>query len=293
MRKSLLPVAAIVSASALAGCWVPVERGRQMEARILRLEGKADEQQRTLDEQREVVRDRVARVDQKIKEVQAKIDELNQAARRSGADLGVSLSRLADDFAKLRGELEVAQHRLGEIEKSVAATGERVEARFAAIRGTGALDEYEARQRIAALPKQDDRAAFLALAQKEEKEGDKGVARELYEQYARRWPADAKAPEARLRAGRILFAQKRWREALLAYGKLAEELPKSEQAPEAMLGAAEAMIQLELKDDAKAVLQQLVEKYPKDDAAARAKKRLAELAPPPEPKKAAPAPRKK
>lgn len=285
-------MAAIVSASALAGCWVPVERGRQMEARILRLEGKADEQQRTLDEQREVIRDRVARVDQKIKEVQAKIDELNQAARRSGADLGVSLSRLADEFAKLRGELEVAQHRLGEIEKSVTATEQRVEARFAAIRGTGALDEYEARQRIAALPKQDDRAAFLALAQKEEKEGDKGVARELYEQYARRWPADAKAPEARLRAGRILFAQKRWREALLAYGKLAEELPKSEQAPEAMLGAAEAMIQLEMKDDAKAVLQQLVERYPKDDAAGRAKKKLAELAPPPEPKKPPPAKKK-
>lgn len=286
-------MAAILSASALSGCWVPVERGRQMEARILRLEGRAEEQQRTLDEQREVIRDRVAKVDQKIREVQAKIDELNQAARRSGADLGVALSRLADDLAKTRGEVEVAQHRLGEIEKAVAATDQRVEARFAAIRGTGALDEYEARQRIAALPKQEDRAAFLALAQKEEREGDKGVAREIYEQYARRWPADAKAPEARLRAGRILSGQKRWREALLAYGKLAEELPKSEQAPEAMLGAAEAMIELEMKEDAKAVLQQLVERYPKDAAAGRARKKLAELAPPPAPEPRKPPPARK
>lgn len=285
MRRSLRPVAVLVSASALAGCWVPVERGRQMEARILRLEGRAAEQQGTLDEQREVIRDRIAKVDEKIREVQAKIDELNRAARRSGADLGVQLTRLADDFAKLRGELEVAQHRLGELEKSVADTEARVEARFAAIRGTGALDEYEARQKVAALPKQDDRAAFLALAQREEKGGDKGVARELYEQYARRWPTDARAADARLRAGRILFDQKRWREALLSYGKLAEELPKSDEAPEAMLGAAESMLALDMKDDAKAVLEQLVQKYPKTPAATRAKKRHDELWPPPPPPK--------
>jgi len=283
-------VAVLVSASALAGCWVPVERGRQMEARILRLEGQSVEQQRTLDEQREVVRERVARADQKIQEVQAKIDELNLAARRSGADLGVALSRLQDEFGRVKGELEVAAHRLSEIEKSVSAVDAKTEGRFAALRGAGALDDHEARQRIAALPKQDDKAAFFALAQKEEKDGDRGVAREIYEQYARRWPADARAADARFRAGEILFGQKRWREALLAYGKVAEDFPKSEHAPAAMLGAADAMIRLEMKDDAKAVLEQLVQRYPKDKVAARAKERIAELSPPPPPEKKAPPP---
>lgn len=291
MKTHLQMAVVLASASALAGCWVPVERGRQMEVRIERLEGQSAEQQRTLDEQREVVRERVAKVDQKIKEVQAKIDELNLAARRSGADLGVALSRLQDEFTRVKGELEVAQHRLSELEKAVASAESKAEGRFAALRGAGALDEFEARERIASLPKSDDKAAFFALAQKEEKEGDKGVAREIYQQYARRWPSDARAAEAHFRAGGIFFGQKRWREALLAYGKVAEEFPKSDHAPEAMLGAAEAMVRLDLKDDAKAVLEQLVQRYPKDKAAARAKERMAELFPPAERKR--PAPKKK
>ncbi len=290
--RGLSRACAVGLAGALAGCWVPIERGRQMESRIQRLEVQGVEQQRTIDEQKELVRERVAKVDQKIHEVQAKIDELNHAARRSGADLGVQLSRLADDFARVKGDLEVAQHKLADVEKSLGALDQKTEGRFAALKGAGALDEFEARQKASGLSRPDDKGAFFALAVKEEKDGDKGVARQLYEDYARRWPSDPKTAEARFRAGELNFAQKRWREALLAYGKVAEDFPRSELAPGAMFGAAEAMLKLDLKDDARAVLKQLVEKYPKDKAAARAKERLAELAPapPPAPEKKKPAP---
>jgi tol-pal system protein YbgF len=281
--------AALAAVAGLAGCWVPIERGRQMEARIQRLELQTVEQQRTLDQQREVVRDRVARMDQKIQEVQTKIDELNQAARRSGADLSVQLSRLADEFTRVKGELEVSQHKLETLEKGLGALETRTDGRFAALRGTAALDEFEARQRLATLPRGEDRQAVLALAQKEESQGDRGVARELYEEFARKWPKDPKAAEARFRAGEIHFAQNRWREALLAYGKVAEDFPRSELAPDAMLGAAEAMLRLEMKDEARAVLEQLVQRHPKEKAAGRARERIAELWPAP----AAPPPAKR
>lgn len=273
----LLPKAtALAAAASVAGCWVPLERGRQLEARIQRLEVQGEEQ-------RTVFRERIAKADQKIQEVQTKIDELNQAARRSGADLGVQLTKLADELTRMKGDLEVATHDLDTLERSLGALETKTEGRFAALRGTGALEEYEAKQRLAALPKGDDRASLLSLAQKEEREGDKGVARQLYEEYARRWPTDPKAAEARFRAGELLFGQRRWREALLAYGKVAEDFPRSELAPDAMLGAAESMLQLEMKDEAQAVLEQLVQQYPKHKAAARAKARLAEIAPPPPP----------
>jgi len=290
-------LASIVAVAALGGCWVPIEKGRQIEARVQRLEVQNVEQERTLVEQREVVQGRVAKMDQKIQEVQVKIDELNQAARRSGADLGVQLGRLSDEFARVKGDLEAAQHRLGELEKGLGALDTKTEGRFAALRGAGALDEYEAKQRLASLPKGEDKASLFALAQKEEKDGDKGVARELYQEYARRFPSDPRSAEAHFRAGEILFGQKRWRDSLLAYGKVAEGFPRSDRAPDAMLGAAESMLRLEMKDDAKAVLQQLVERYPKDDAAKRARERLAELSPPPPPpppaEKKKPAPKKK
>ena len=281
MRRSHLHLAALVAAAGLAGCWVPLERGRLMEARIQKLEVQSIEQQRTMDEQREVLRQRVARADQKIQEVQTKIDELNQAARRSGADLGVQLARLQDEFARVKGDLEVAQHKLDGVEKSLGALDAKTDGRFAALKGAGALDEFEARQKISALPKGDDKASLLALAQKAEKDGDKGVARELYEEYARKWPSDPKTAEVRFKAAELGFGQKRWREALLAYGKVAEDFPRSDLAPDAMLGAADSMVKLDMKDDAKAVLHQLVSKYPKSKGATRAKERLAELQPGP------------
>jgi tol-pal system protein YbgF len=256
-----------------------------MEARLQQLEEQNVEQRRRLDEQRELVRERVAKVDQKIVEVQTKIDELNRAARRSGADLGVSLQHLQDDFAKFKGDLEVEQHRLGQIEANVDSLRTETEGRFAALRGAGALDAFEAKQRLATLQRPDDKAGFFALAMKEDEAGNKGVARELYEEYGRKWPSDARASDAGYRAGQILFEQKRFREALLAYGKVAEDFPKSARAPDAMLGAADAMAKLDMKAEAKAVLEQLLDRYPRSDAAAGAKERLQALAPPPAKKK--------
>lgn len=271
--RTSIRAAAPALALLLTACWVPLERGRQMEARLDRLEADSAEQQR-------VVADRVAAVDRKIVEVQQKIDELNRAARRSGADLGVSLQRLQDEFTRVKGDLEVEQHRLGQLEKSVGALSDRTDKRFAALRGRGALDELEAKERIDTLERPDDKISFLALAQKEEATGDKSVAKTLYDEYVRRWPADAMAPEAAFRSGEICMEQKRWREALVAYGWVYQKAPRSERAPDAMLGIARAMLQLdELKKDAPAVLKELVAKFPRSDAAAQAKKLQAELAP--------------
>jgi TolA-binding protein len=250
-----------------------------MEARIQRLEVQNVEQQ----DQRDALKDRIAKADQKIAEVQAKIDELNAVSRKSGANLSVELSKMQDEFARVKGDLEASQHRLGDLEKNLKSLQGDTDARFAALKGAGALDDYTARQKLAALPRPDDKNAVFAAAQKEEQTGDRGVARQMYEEYARRWPNDARTAEARFRSGDIAFGQKRWREALLSYGKVAEDFPRAELAPDAMLGAAESMVKLDMKDDARSVLEQLVEKYPKSKAAARAKARLAELAPAPPP----------
>jgi len=277
------PLVAALLALPLAACFVPLEKGRQMEARLQHLEVQNVENERALEEQRQSYRDRMERVDLKLKEVQAKIDELNQAAKRSGADLGVTLSRLQDEFAKVKGELEVAQHRLGELDKAATALRSDTDARFTALKGQGAMDAYEARQKIAALKRPDDKASVFALAQQQEEKGDKGTAREIFEEYVRKWPSDPKAAEAGFRAGEILFAQGRFRDALLSYGRVAESFPRSDRAAPAMLGAGHSMLRLEMKDDAVSVLGQLVARYPKSDAAAKAKVMLKELAPPPPP----------
>ena len=94
------------------------------------------------------------------------------------------------------------------------------------------------------------------------------------------WPSAGRAfcADASFRAGEILYGQKRYREAILAYGKVAEDFPRSDRAPEALVQLSQAMLQLDMRDDARSMLGQVVEKYPKSAAAARARKLLAEMA---------------
>lgn len=270
---------------AVTGCWVPMEKGRQLEARVQRLEVETKEQAQELDVQ---IREKIAQVDRKLREVQVKLDELNTVSRAKGADLGVAVNKLGEDLTRVKGELEAQAHDLAQLKQQVAEANKETEARLASLKGTGALDEAMARQKIAELPRPDDRGSVFALAQHAEAGGEKGVAREIYLHYVKRWPRDEKAPEAAFRAGQLLAQQGKWREAVVVFGKVAEDYPRSDRAPEAMLQVAEGLVQLDRKDDARGLLEQLIAEHPRSEAAKKARVRLAELAPPKDAKKAPP-----
>ncbi len=270
-------LAALALPALLAGCWVPIERGRQMEARLQRLEVETREQARVMDEQ---VREKIGQVDRKLKEVQQKLDELNTVARAKGADLGVAVGKLQEELTRVKGDLEAQQHQLQQLDQAVQAVSKETDTRLASLKGTGALDEAMARQKLSELPRPDDRPAVLALAQKEDAAGNAGVARELFLHYVKRWPRDDHADDAGFRAGELLASQGRWREAVVVFGKVAEDHPKSDKAGPALLQVAEGMVQLERKEDARAFLEQVISEHPKTEAAAKAKARLAELFPP-------------
>jgi tol-pal system protein YbgF len=265
---------------ALSACWVPVEKGRQMDERLVRLEADQASMARQIEEQRAVIRERITRVDQKL-------DELNVAANRTGAGVVAGQDRLQEDVTRLRGQMEEDLHRLQQMEQQLGQLRGDTDARFAALKGAGALDEFEARRKAESLSRPADKAAFFALAQKQEQAGEKGVARQLYEEYAKKWPTDPRAADAWFRLGEISYGEKRYREAVLAYGKVAQDFPRSDKAPDALYRTGEAMIALDLKTDARAILEDVVARYPKTSAARKASSRLAEIKKQ-APKKAAP-----
>ena len=275
--KVLRARAAPVMALLLSACWVPVERGRQMEQRITRLEGESEISAKQLDEQKLAVRERIAQVDAKIAEVQKKLDELNSTAHRSGADLAVSQDKLTEEVTRLRGILEEQAHKLEALDKAIVQQQADSDARFAALKGAGALDELEARKRLEAIKRPADKGSFFALARQQETDGDKPVARALYQEFVKKWPTDPRAADAHFRLGELWFGDRRYRDAILEYGKVAQDFPRSDKAPDALLRTAESMLEIDLKDDAKAILADIPKRYPGTSAAARAKTRLAEL----------------
>jgi tol-pal system protein YbgF len=254
-----------------SACWVPLGRGKQMEARIERLEGESEAAAKQLDEQRKAVRERIAAVD-------AKIDELNTAAHRSGADVAVNLDRVQEEAVRLRGLLEEESHKLEVLEQALAQQKSDTEARFAALKGAGALEEYEAKKKAEQLKRPADKAEFLALAQAQEGKGERAVARELYEEYVKKWPSDPRAADAHFRLGELWYGERRYRQAILEYGKVAQDFPRSDKAPDALLRTGESMLALDLRDDARSLFEEVTKRYPRSTAAQRAKARLAELA---------------
>ncbi len=241
-----------------------------MEARIDRLEGDADLAAKQLDEQRAVVRERVAEVDKKI-------EQLNATAHRTGADMAVNQDRLQEEVVRLRGLLEEEGHRLQALEATLVQQKNETDARFAALKGAGALQEYEARQKASQIKRPSDKGEFLALAQAQEGQGERAVARELYDEFVKKWPSDPRAADAHFRLGELWFGDKRYRDAILQYGKVVESFPKSDKAPDALLRTGESMLALDLRDDARKLFEEVTKRYPSSTAAQRAKARLADL----------------
>jgi tol-pal system protein YbgF len=271
-NRIALPLLLLVSA-----CWVPVEKGRQMDERIARLETESAATSRQLEEQRNVVRDRIARVDEKIAEVQKKLDELNTTAHRSGADVVANQDRLQETLTQMNGRLEEEQHHLQTLEQRIVQLQGENDARFAALKGAGALDDYEGRKRAEALKRPTEKAEFFALAQQQEQAGERAVARQLYDEYVKKWPTDPRAADAWFRMGEISYGEKRYREAVLSYGKVAQDFPRSDKAPDALFRTGEAMMALGLREDAQAIYQDVVNRFPKTTAAKKAAGRIAEI----------------
>ena len=116
-----------------------------------------------------------------------------------------------------------------------------------------------------------DQAEVFKLARDQELKGERGVAREVYEQYLAKWPRDPSAAEVHFRLGELAFDDHRDAEAIGEYGTVAREFPASPRAPDALLRTAEAMNRASLGEDAERVLAELIKRYPNTPAAARAR----------------------
>ena len=246
----------------LAGCYSP-EKGKMLELRVDKLTQDNETLQAELKAQGAKLSESLPRVDQKVAEVTKALEGLDQAARRSDADIGVQLQKVVEDLATLRGQVDAYSHQLDQLQTQVNSL-------------TG-VPGAKAAPAAADIPRPADKKDFYALAYNKQRAGELAVARQLYVDFIRKYPRDELAGEAHFQLAESYFTEDKCPEALPEYGQLVKAFPNSKSMPTALLHSADCFQRLKNLDAAQAALDQVIKRYPGTESAKKAKARLAEL----------------
>ncbi|AKQ64821.1 TPR repeat containing exported protein [Myxococcus hansupus] len=264
---------ALISLLVLPGCFYPADRGRALEAKVDRLGADTAQIQTELKEAREQLAAALPLIDEKVAEVTKALKGLDTAARRKDADIGVQFQKTVEDLAQLRGQVETYLHKITELETALAAQDQKL----IAMQGEAALKEAEAKRKAEELKRPTDKKEFLALAKEKAKAGDVILARQLYNEFMKKWAKDPLVGDAHFGLGETYFTESKCREALFEYGKVLQDFPKAESAPESYLRSSDCFAQLKMKEESRLALEELIKSYPKSPEAKTAKDRIAEL----------------
>jgi tol-pal system protein YbgF len=221
----------------------------------------------------------IPQIDAKISEVSKALASLDQAARRTGADTSVQVQKTLEDVADLRGQLELAQHRVQVLEDGMKQLTDSTQQRLLSMESEKAQRDAEAQKRAEALKRPTDKKGYLALAEEKVKAKDLPLARTLYNEFLRKWPKDPLAARAHFELAETYYGEKKCREALFEYSKVIQDFPKFKDAPEAYLHSGRCFAQLDMDKEAKLALDELVRSYPRSAEAKQARRDLAKLAP--------------
>ena len=175
------------------------------------------------------------------------------------------------EIARLRGQIEVLANEVANAQKRQRDYYSDLDAR---------LKKLEPHQETI-----DGRTAEVMPSEKQQydsamelfKGADyKGAAAALQD-FVKRYPQSAYAPNAQYWLGNTFFAQGDYSKAISALEVVGATYADSPKAPDAMLNIASSYALLKDKKAAKKALQTLISKYPGSSAAATAKDRLASL----------------
>lgn len=269
MKNRLAAVALV----ALAACF-PLSRGKDLEARVDKLDATQQEQARAAADDRAALKKQADALQAKQQELEGRLDKLDKASRTSDADVGVQISAVRDDLAQLRGQVEEYQHRIDLVDQGLKDLSSSTDAKLASIKGPDALKQYQAQQEAAKIQRPADKTEFLKLADSKASGGDPMLAQELYQEWLKKWPKDPLAASAHYSLGKIYQQQSHHREAISEFGEVASNFKKSEKAPAALLASSESFAALGMGDLAKKALEAVVQEYPRSQEAKIAKEKL-------------------
>ena len=256
----------------------------------------------------EEARKRIAETNVRLTQVQKQLEDrvatLEQQLKSQGlVEMFGAVEQLKADIARMRGQIEVLTHELGEAQKRQRDLYVDLDSRMrrletanaqAAVVPAGPGTAGAPGQAAAATPPAaagtvpattapgpaapvvdaaaEQRAYDAALEQF--KRADYPGAIAAFGAFVKAHPKSALAPSAQYWIGNAHFARRDFRGAIAAQRQLVQQYPDSAKVPDAMLNIASAQGELNENAAARRTLEELIAKYPASEAAAKAKQRL-------------------
>lgn len=276
MRTRLTGHAPLLSALLLAapGCFYPSDRGRLLEQNVDRLRAENEALRKELAEARSLVDAQLPRLDEKVAQVNKATEELKKAARQSGADVALDLKKTQEEVVALNGRLEAVEFQSRAQDAALKAVQAEHQGQLDALKGEQARAESEAKRRAEELSRPADKKQFLQLAQDKLKAKELPAARQLLNEWLKKWPRDELAAEAHQALGVSYAEDGKCREALYEFSKVIQDHPKSPSAPDALLRSSTCFAEVGMADESRLALEELLASYPNSAAAKQAKVRL-------------------
>lgn len=221
------------------------------------------------DEARKAILELRAKVDAMARDLNARID--TKSDKTAALEQLNQQEQTMQEIARLRGQIEVLANELANAQKHQKDYYADLDAR---------LKKLEPRQETI-----DGRTAEVMPTEKQQydvamdqfKSGDYKTAAASLQDFVKKYPQSAYAPNAQYWLGNTYFAQGEYKKAIAALEVVTSTYNDSPKAPDAMLNIASSYALMKDNKAARKALQQLMSKYPDSSAAATAKARLASL----------------
>jgi tol-pal system protein YbgF len=202
-------------------------------------------------------------------------------------DMQNQIESLKQEVARLKGELEVANHNVEATQQRQKDLYGDTDTRIRKLEGvvtpaatTGSTEAPLATPTtpVATAPaKNTQEYQLLELANGLSKESKNKDAFNAYDKFLKDYPNSALAAEATYGLGYSQFALKNYKSAIATQQKVIDLYPESSRVPDAMLNMANSQIQLGLVPGAKKTLRDLIAKFPNSEVTPTAQKRLKAL----------------
>ncbi len=273
----------------LSACWVRKESGERMRADIVSLQAQLEVIKKAHHKEKAELKARLLEADKQIAELSLIIGKHRKASGRNAADFGVEIEQLKGQLMQMRGDVEVNQHRLGIIENRLSIIHNDLVSQKATV---VQREEDLAKQReeelrlkaeqeaksdpLAAINRPKKKEAFYKLAHGLLESGQTEAARRLFEEFLEKWPKGSYSDNAMYWIAESHYAEKKFRDAALAFQRVRKAFPKGDKAPDALLKLGYCFFAMDMYREALPFLRDFVQSYPRSPLVAKAKKRIRE-----------------